>query len=305
MEEKNELNDILLHADEKEGKEKKILFAALILLFVFFVVLGVMKFTSGESEESNETVKQEVNQTDVNADAGFEQMALDENSTDANISQVLQKLKEGSNESIPAPQAVEPPVEQAQPVQSAPVPAPAVSAPVKNPVKAPVEPAVVKTAPQVKKEEPKNTIKPTAQKPEPKEVVKTTPKPTAEIKTTPVKKEIKPVAKTEEKPKTPKTAPSTIKVEDVKKAKVTPKPTAPVASGPRSYVQVGNFTGKPKDELLGQIKANGYTYVVKEIVKDGVTTTKVLVGPFDSVKLNENIGKIRTNIKADAFVVRD
>ena len=69
------------------------------------------------------------------------------------------------------------------------------------------------------------------------------------------------------------------------------------------YVQVGSFSGKPKETLLSKIKKAGYHYKLIEFTVNGKPISKLLIGPYrkrsDAVKL---LGNIREHIQKDAFI---
>jgi hypothetical protein len=69
------------------------------------------------------------------------------------------------------------------------------------------------------------------------------------------------------------------------------------------YVQVGSFSGKPKEALLYKIISAGYQYRIIEFSINGKQISKLLIGPYskrsDAVELLENI---RTHIQKDAFI---
>lgn len=69
------------------------------------------------------------------------------------------------------------------------------------------------------------------------------------------------------------------------------------------YVQVGSFSGKPKEALLSKITRAGYRYKLIEFPINGNQITKLLIGPYrkraDVVALLE---KVRAHIQKDAFI---
>lgn len=69
------------------------------------------------------------------------------------------------------------------------------------------------------------------------------------------------------------------------------------------YVQVGSFSGKPKEALLTQITRAGYRYKLIEFSMNGKQISKLLIGPYrqraDAVAL---LGNIREHIQKDAFI---
>jgi hypothetical protein len=69
------------------------------------------------------------------------------------------------------------------------------------------------------------------------------------------------------------------------------------------YVQVGSFSGKPKENLLNKITRAGYHYKLIEFPINGNQITKLLIGPYrqraDAVAL---LGHIKQHIQKDAFI---
>ncbi len=91
------------------------------------------------------------------------------------------------------------------------------------------------------------------------------------------------------------------------KAKVPPLTTLPKVIQKHGlgnfYVQVGSFSGKPKDALLHKITRAGYHYKLIAFPLHGKEVNKLLIGPYrqrsDAVRLLEHI---RTQIQKDAFI---
>ena len=69
------------------------------------------------------------------------------------------------------------------------------------------------------------------------------------------------------------------------------------------YVQVGSFSGKPKDALLYKITRAGYHYKIIAFPINGKQISKLLIGPYrkrsDAVEL---LVSIRKEIQKDAFI---
>jgi hypothetical protein len=69
------------------------------------------------------------------------------------------------------------------------------------------------------------------------------------------------------------------------------------------YVQVGSFSGKPKETLLTKIIRAGYHYKLIEFPINGKQISKLLIGPYkkrsDAVEL---LGHIKEHIQKDAFI---
>ncbi len=69
------------------------------------------------------------------------------------------------------------------------------------------------------------------------------------------------------------------------------------------YVQVGSFSGKPKDALLYKITRAGYHYKIIAFPINGKQVSKLLIGPYrkrsDAVEL---LASIKKEIQKDAFI---
>lgn len=93
-----------------------------------------------------------------------------------------------------------------------------------------------------------------------------------------------------------------IKATPVAADKTAPKVIKKHALG-NFYVQVGSFTGNPKEALLQKIIRSGYHYKVIKFPINGKQISKLLIGPYkqrsEAVKLLE---KVRNTIQKDAFI---
>lgn len=100
------------------------------------------------------------------------------------------------------------------------------------------------------------------------------------------------------------------KTKEAVKAKVSPVTTATIVPKViqkhglgNFYVQVGSFSGKPKDTLLQKITRAGYHYKIIEFPINGKQISKLLIGPYrkrsDAVAL---LGSIKKQIQKDAFI---
>ncbi len=69
------------------------------------------------------------------------------------------------------------------------------------------------------------------------------------------------------------------------------------------FVQVGSFSGKPKDALLYKITRAGYQYKIISFPVNGKQISKLLIGPYstraDAIAL---LSKVKKEIKKDAFI---
>lgn len=69
------------------------------------------------------------------------------------------------------------------------------------------------------------------------------------------------------------------------------------------YIQVGSFSGKPKESLLTKITRAGYHYKLIEFPINGKQISKLLIGPYRKrAEAVELLGHIKTHIQKDAFI---
>lgn len=92
------------------------------------------------------------------------------------------------------------------------------------------------------------------------------------------------------------------KIAPVAKATVLPKVIQQHGLG-NFYVQVGSFSGTPKDTLLQKITRAGYHYKMIKFAINGKQTSKLLIGPYrkrsDAVEL---LASVKKQIQKDAFI---
>lgn len=284
MEEKNELNDIILNKGGASSGSKKLLLAIATLTLILIIVLVIMNsLKNDEVQKAPQAIlpPEPTAPTEVINDPLFEPVeVIQEGNTTAgeqDLDKLAQKIKEESLQetpvaaapvsSTPAPVAAAPMTPKT--VQQVPAVAPK---PVVTETKKVVEPKIVKTP----KSEPVKVQAPTI-KQEPKKVVQSKPaaKAVSETKTEP-KAEVKTEPKTETK--------------------------APAAtSGATYYIQVGSFTKEPNKALYDRLNASGMKFTTQ---KSG-ETTKILVGPFQGEKaVQDAMGNVRQNIEAKAFRIK-
>lgn len=74
----------------------------------------------------------------------------------------------------------------------------------------------------------------------------------------------------------------------------------------KHYVQVGSFQKfKPSKKLLKKIKANGFSYALKQVKVRGKMVTKLLIGPYNSYReANVAKAKVAAKIEASAFIYK-
>lgn len=289
MEEKNELNDLLLSGKKEGGNGKKFFLIAAGVLLTFFVGVGIMKFV-GSSESKQPLPITSIEQSkEANASAPapiISQSATPANNASAPIgedklNEIVKKLQEdakakaeGANasvESSAAPKAVEAQAKKEEPKTAA-------------------------VAPNVKSQnhQTDETRQPKKEETHKKEAPKETPKPAVEKKVEP-KPEPKPEAK-QAAAKQPEAVAKETKEEEKPKAK----------KEPTFYVQVGIFKNEAAiKELESKIKASGYGDAIKHNMKDN-QAVKILAGPFSSkADADKALPTIKSKVKSDAFVVRE
>ena len=282
MEEKNELNDIILNKGGNGSGSKKLLLAIATLTLILIIVLVIMNsLKNDEAQKSPQAIlpPEPSAPTEIINDPLFEPVEVlqegNESMGEQNLDQVAQKIKEESLQNIPENAPV---VQTAVPTKTVIQPAPVAASP----------------APVVQKIAPKPTVQKTyaeptiAKKPAPKKV-----------QAAPIKQEPKKV--TQSKAAAPvkpvETAVAAPKATDVKTAPVTAKAN----TGATYYVQVGSFSKEPNKVLIDRLNASGLKYTTQKVGE----TTKILVGPFQGEKaVQDAMGNIRQNIEAKAFKIK-
>jgi SPOR domain len=301
MEEKNELNDIILNKGGGSSGSKKLLLAIATLTLILIIVLVIMNSLKSESSENApKAIVPPVPSapTEVINDPLFEPVEViqEGNNTAAaseDLGQIAQKIKQESFDNAPVQNTTPAPAPTPVVQQSAPavqqkfvpqsVPAAAVKAaskPVATPraVSTPKEAAPVVNTPTIKTSKPAE-VKKTSTAPVAKPVTKT-------------------VEKTTDKP-VEKTADKSAEKSSTKPTEA-PAPKAADAGG-TYYIQVGSFTKAPNQALFERLNASGLKYTN---VPNGAVT-KVMVGPLQGEKATRDaLGTVRKNIEAGAFIVK-
>lgn len=288
MEEKNELNDIILNKSGSNTGSKKLLLAIATFTLILIIVLVIMNsLKNDEVQKSPQAIlpPEPTAPTEIINDPLFEPVeVIQEGNETANgaapqgttdLNQVAQKIKNESMQNTPAVQnkVIEPvgaivPATKVtvQPVAITPAPTP----------KAKVAPAVAKAQPVENTKKPHGTA-----------VIK-------QEKTTPAKIVEPKKAVQEAAAPTPAKAVTETKTADVKPAATGTAPTT-------YYIQVGSFTNEPNKALFDRLNASGMKYTTQ---KSG-SVTKVLVGPFQGEKsVQDAMGSVRQNVEAKAFKIK-
>jgi len=315
MEEKNELNDIILNKSGSGSSTKKLLLAIAALTLILIIVLVIMNSLKSESDERapQAAVPPEPSSpTEVIDDPLFEPVEVIQegagnvSTTEApqDLGQIAQKIKQESFQNTPVAPSTAPVPATAQQTVPAPQAKPAVQA----------APAVVVNTPKVQTQP--APAKPVVTTPAPAKV-QTAPKAAQPVINTPTIKTTKP---TETKAATPKpTAVATPKAASPQKPAATPtKATAapaqktavepvakPVAKAPDTtgtyYIQVGSFTKEPNKALFDRLNASGLKY----ITSPNGSMTKVMVGPFQGEKAARDVlGTVKRNIESNAYITK-
>jgi len=293
MEEKNELNDIILNKSGSGSSSKKLLLAIAALTLILIIVLVIMNSLKSESNEQapHAAMPPEPSApSEIIDDPLFEPVEVIQEggneTTGQDLGQIAQKIKQESFQNTPVQETV------VQPSPSVPAThTPAVAA------------APVKT---VKQSAPSTVVIPKVEEKsfaaKPVETAKTQPvsKPVQPAVITPTIKASKPVVA--EAKKSPAAAPKPATAAETKSTDKPAETTAKTADKSGIYyIQVGSFTKQPSQALFDRINASGLKY---STVPNG-TATKVIIGPFQGEKAARDvIGTVRKNIEAGAYITK-
>jgi len=289
MEEKNELNDIILNKSGSNTGSKKLLLAIATFTLILIIVLVIMNsLKNDEVQKAPQAIlpPEPTAPTEIINDPLFEPVEVIQEGNETakgatvqgttDLNQVAQKIKEESLQDTPAVQNT-----VIEPITTN-VPA----------VKTTVRSAPVATKP-VPVQTPKINATTTIAKPHGTAVIK-------QEKATPVK--------AVEAKKAIQEAPVKAVQKEAPVQPVAAK--APEAKAPAStttatqttwYIQVGSFTKEPNKALFDRLNASGMKYTTQ---KSG-DVTKILVGPFQGDKSAQDaMGTIRQNVEAKAFKIK-
>jgi DedD protein len=297
MEEKNELNDIILSKSGSNSSSKKLLLAIAAMTLILIIVLVIMNSLKAKSDEQPPVIAvppAPSSPTEIIDDPLFEPVEVIQEGA-GNVStteptqdlgQIAQKIKQESMQNAPVSETV---------VQNTPTPVaqqtvkpmikPTPTATTSVPVPAITSKPVAQTVPQVVKAVVNTPTIKTTKPTEAKKVVSTTPKTVTEpVKTNAAS--VKTVTETVSKP-----------VDDT-----TSKPAAKVTeAGGTYYIQVGSFTKEPNKVLFDRLNASGLKYTT---VPSGAAT-KVMVGPFQGEKAARDVlGTVKRNVEAGAYITK-
>ncbi len=301
MDDKNELNDLLLGNQKENSSSKKFFLIAAGVLLLFFIIIGIMKFMGASETKqplpitSTEQVKKlppvaSPVQNEANISASTATATANTTAgADDKLNAIVKKLQQDAQTQASAQPAQA--VQTAQPTPGAPVVQPKAE-------QVPVVPIKEGSAPVAQKQPAKTTvvtvpIKTASEQPQPK---------AAAVKESPKKEDVKTAfkdaTKNVVKPKQP-----------VKQAAVTPKKAEANKSEAVSgtyYIQVGYFESEKSTKgLSDKISAAGFQSATRAAVKNDKNITKVWVGPFDSKdSATKALPKVREQIKNDAFIIK-
>ncbi len=291
MEEKNELNDIILNKSGSNSSSKKLLLAIATFTLILIIVLVIMNsLKNDEVPKSPQAIlpPEPTAPTEIINDPLFEPVEVIQEGNDTakeasqettDLNQVAQKIKNESlqNTAVIENKVIEPIIESQ----------PATKTTIHS---TPVQPVKVntptKTKPVVTAQKPHGTAVIKQDKPSTAKVTETK-KVAQESVTTKT-----PVKATSQDTSTPSAAPKTAEVKT---------PAAASAAGQTYYIQVGSFTNEPNQALFDRLNASGMKYTTQ---KNG-SVSKVLVGPFQGEKsVQDAMGTIRQNVEAKAFKIK-
>jgi len=298
MDDKNELNDLLLGNQKENGSSKKFFLIAAGVLLLFFIIIGIMKFmgtnetkqplpiTSGEQMKkmpspvaTQNSVPQDANAVGANTNATA--------GADDKLNAIVKKLQQDAQKQSSTPSTT--PVVQTTPNEQV-------------VVKSEQVPVVTKPVTQTTPKEPKTTvvsvpIKTAAEQPvkKPKEAMREV------AKKDDVKTAFKDATKNVVKQKKEQPAKQV-----VKSAQAKPETKQAETASSSYYVQVGYFESEKSTKgISDKINSIGLGSTTRQSVKNDKNITKVWVGPFDSKdSATKALPKIREQIKNDAFVVK-
>jgi cell division protein FtsN len=283
MDDKNELNDLLLGNQKESSSSRKFFLIAAGVLLLFFIIIGIMKFMGASETKqplpitSTEQVKKlppVASPVQNEANGSVAPAALNTNTTataDDKLNAIVKKLQQDAQKEASA----QPKVEQV-PVVS--VKQDSAPAPQKQSVKTTVVTVPIKTA---------------SEQPQPK---------TALVKETQKKEDIKTAFKDATKNVVKQKQPAKQVVATPKKAEAN---KSEAVSG-TYYIQVGYFESEKSTKgLSDKISAAGFQSATRAAVKNDKNITKVWVGPFDSKdSATKALPKVREQIKNDAFIIK-
>jgi DedD protein len=281
MEEKNELNDLLLGEENKSGGGKKLFLIIAGALLVFFVTIGIMKFVNSGDDKANTNATKVVKEAPKEVNKTIDPQTAP---NDEKLNEIVRKLQEDAK------------------TQQSGAPSTPLDAPTDKNV---VVPKTTVVSVPIKKPEPTPTLAPVvAPKPEP--MIQSAPKAQVPIVTEAPKEAVKPSVATPKPAQAPKPMPKP-QVQSKKEPIAQPATTkAESAPGGAFYIQVGYAdSDKSAEPIKSKATGAGYKVTTKQAQVKDKNVTKVFVGPFNSKEDAEKEKiKVREQIKNDAFVIK-
>lgn len=297
MEEKNELNDIILSKGGSNSNSKKLLLAIAALTLILIIVLVIMNSLKTQTDEKPPQAvvpPAPTSPTEIANDPLFEPVEVIQEGSNTSaattpsapqdLGQIAQKIKQESMQNSPVEEHVVQPAAATVPAQQPKTAPQSVSAPVTTPA-APA-PAKVQTT--------QKFAQPVVNTPTIKSVKPTESKKAAAQKSAATTKQTTDSAT--------KTADKTAAEPAKSAAETTPKAAAKTVDTTGTYyIQVGSFTKEPSKILFDRLNASGLKYTT---VPSGAAT-KVMVGPFQGEKAARDVlGNVKRNIESGAYIVK-
>ena len=299
MDEKNELNDLLLGNQKEGGKGKKFFLVATGVLLMFFVAIGAMKFFGNDDKKQPLPIGGQDQNNQAVTVAPAPSPSADKNGSananaDAKWDEIVKKLPQDAQNEATAPATQQPAPSQPAPVAIAQTPSSATTvAPAPSPTAKP-------QGVEIKSEQPKQTVM-------------TPPQKTQEEIAAEQKKEADRIAKQKELEKKRAEQKAAKQKELEKKKAEEAKQQAPKAESKTAqaqnggyYIQVGYFNDPQTiSGLATKITSAGFTAKTKDGTKNDKNITKVWVGPFGTKEeADKALPKVRKQIRSDAFIVK-
>lgn len=306
MEEKNELNDIILNKSGSNSGSKKLLLAIATFTLILIIVLVIMNsLKNDEVQKAPQAIlpPEPTAPTEIINDPLFEPVEVIQEGNESakgtttqgatDLNQVAQKIKNESMQNAPVAQSPAP----VAAVVSVPAPKTAVQAAPVAVVPATQTPKIVAVTPTIKTQP---AVK--VQKTQVTPVIKQ--EQVTPVKAAQPKKVVQAAAVASAPVKTsPKEAAAPVSTPQAPVSKAENKAPVAQSSGVQAtyYIQVGSFTNEPNKALFDRLNASGMKYSTQ---KSGAVT-KIMVGPFQGEKsVQDAMGTVRQNIEAKAFKIK-
>ena len=314
MEERNELNDIILNrSNDSLGSNKKILLAVAVLAVILIAVVMIMKTSASNSTENLPQVQQAA-KTNLPPEPPVVQAGDDQNQSGAPLFQPVEIVKENKKADDDLDKIAQKLKQESLSKETTAPDAAPVTSTAKN--EATVTPAVKQNQHVVKenalKNEPQTKPEPVVKQefPAKKESISkkepSVKKESLFTKESISKKEVTPTKESTSKKESLFAKESTSK-KDLPLAKENtlkkePKKAANTSPSGNYYVQVGSFTKvTPGEKFFGSIKKLGYE---NESIKVG-ETSKIMVGPFKSeLDARDALKALRKDVEPGAFITK-